>query len=132
LYRVNRKEMGYFCCEKAAFFKYFGRHLDLDFTFENFSGLCWSWTEFQKIRSGSGSKNMTVRSSLMQRFHQWIGFPCCTTETSGEGRSYARSCIRTSLLVGQGTAAVIVLLDKCCSFYCLTTTSEMCNQSSRR
>jgi len=31
---VNGKEMGYFCCEKVAFFKLFGLHLDLDFTFE--------------------------------------------------------------------------------------------------
>jgi len=26
--------MPHFCCEKAAFFKYFGLHLDLDLTFE--------------------------------------------------------------------------------------------------
>jgi len=26
--------MGYFCCEKAAFIKFFGLHLDLDCAFE--------------------------------------------------------------------------------------------------
>jgi len=30
----NGKEMWHFYCEKAAFFKYFGLHLDLGFTFE--------------------------------------------------------------------------------------------------
>jgi len=34
------KEMEQFCCENAAFFKLFGLHLDLDFTFENIFGLC--------------------------------------------------------------------------------------------
>jgi len=33
------KEMGHFCSEKAAFFKFFGLHLDLDFTFEKLFGL---------------------------------------------------------------------------------------------
>jgi len=33
---VNGKERSYFCCEKAAFFKYFELHLDLDFTFEKY------------------------------------------------------------------------------------------------
>jgi len=28
--------MRHFCCEKAAFFKYFGLHLDLDFTFAKY------------------------------------------------------------------------------------------------
>jgi len=36
---VNGKEMQHFYCEKAAFFKYFGLHLDLELTFENFLGL---------------------------------------------------------------------------------------------
>jgi len=31
--------MRHFRCEKAAFFKYFGLHLDLDFTFEKYFGL---------------------------------------------------------------------------------------------
>jgi len=26
----------------------------------------WTWTEFRKIRTGSGSPNMTARSSLVQ------------------------------------------------------------------
>jgi len=26
---------------------------------------CWTWTEFQKLQIGSGSQNMTIRSSLM-------------------------------------------------------------------
>jgi len=34
--RVNGKKMRHFCCEKAAFFKYFAFHLDLDFTFEKY------------------------------------------------------------------------------------------------
>jgi len=29
---VNGKEMQHFCCEKAAFFNFFGFHLDLVFT----------------------------------------------------------------------------------------------------
>jgi len=33
---VNGNEMRHFCCEKDAFFKFFGLHLDLDFTFEKF------------------------------------------------------------------------------------------------
>ena len=37
-------------------------------------------------------------------------------QTSGEGRSFARSCTRTGLLFGEGTTAVILLFDKCCSF----------------
>jgi len=36
---VNGKEMRHFCCEKAAFFKYFGLHLDLDLAFEKTFGL---------------------------------------------------------------------------------------------
>jgi len=32
----NGKEMRHFCCEKAAFFKFFGLHLEFDFAFENF------------------------------------------------------------------------------------------------
>jgi len=48
---VNGKEMWHFCCEKATFFKYFGLHLDLDFSFEKNFGLCldcfknqdWIW-----------------------------------------------------------------------------------------
>jgi len=36
---VNGKEMPHICCEKAAFFKYFGLHLVLDFTFETIFGL---------------------------------------------------------------------------------------------
>jgi len=31
--------MGHFCCEKAAFFEFFGLHLDLDFTFAKSFGL---------------------------------------------------------------------------------------------
>ena len=37
-------------------------------------------------------------------------------QTSGEGRSFARSCTRTGLLFEEGTTAVILLFDKCCSF----------------
>jgi len=36
---VNRKEMRHICCEKTAFFKCFGLHLVLDFTFETIFGL---------------------------------------------------------------------------------------------
>jgi len=43
---VNGKEMWHFCCEKATFFKYFGLHLDLDFTFEKILDCVWTWTEF--------------------------------------------------------------------------------------
>jgi len=39
--------MWHFCCEKAAFFKFFGLHLDLDFlSLKNFVYCGWSWTEF--------------------------------------------------------------------------------------
>jgi len=48
--------MRHVCCEQAAFFKFFGLHLDLDFTFANVFGLCldldwvltnqdWIWIE---------------------------------------------------------------------------------------
>ena len=51
---VNGKEIRHFCCENAAFLKYFGLHLDLDFTYEKIFGLCldldwvlkyqdWNW-----------------------------------------------------------------------------------------
>ena len=50
------------------------------------------------------------------RVYQRTGFCCCATKTSGEGRSFARSCTRTGLLFGEGTTAVILLFDKCCSF----------------
>ena len=38
--------MGHICCQEAAFFNFFGLHLDLDFTFEKSCGLCLAWTEF--------------------------------------------------------------------------------------
>jgi len=50
------------------------------------------------------------------RVYQRTGFCCCATKTSGEGRSFARSCTRTGLLFGEGTTAIILLFDKCCSF----------------
>jgi len=37
---VNGKELRHFCCKKAAFLKYFGLHLDLDFALEKYFGLC--------------------------------------------------------------------------------------------
>jgi len=41
--RVDAKEMWHFCCEKAAFFIFFGLHLDLDFTFEKKLDCGWTW-----------------------------------------------------------------------------------------
>jgi len=41
---VNGKGMLHFCCDKAAFLKFFGPHLDFDLTFVNF--LDCGWTEF--------------------------------------------------------------------------------------
>jgi len=38
--------MRHLCCEKAAFFKSFGLHLELDFTFEKFVGL---WLDLDRI-----------------------------------------------------------------------------------
>jgi len=43
---LNGKEMRHFVCGKAAFFKYFGLHLELDFTFEKILDCVWTWTEF--------------------------------------------------------------------------------------
>ena len=40
--------MRHFCCEKVAFFKYFGLHLDLELTFENILDGSWTWTEFKQ------------------------------------------------------------------------------------
>jgi len=37
---VNEKEIRHFCCEKDAFFKFFGPYFELDFTFETFFELC--------------------------------------------------------------------------------------------
>jgi len=45
---VNGKEMQHFCCEKAAFFKFYGLNLDLDHTFEKNLDCGWTWTEFKK------------------------------------------------------------------------------------
>ena len=39
--------------------------MDLGFTFEKNFALWLDLTEFQKIRAGSGSQNITVRSSLL-------------------------------------------------------------------
>jgi len=43
------KETGHFCCEKAAFFTFFGLHLD--FTFEKSFGL---WLDFELSFKKSG------------------------------------------------------------------------------
>jgi len=45
---VNEKEMRHHCCENATFFKFFGPHLDLDFTVKNILDCGWTWTEFWK------------------------------------------------------------------------------------
>ena len=37
---INGNEMRHFCCEQVTLFKFFGLHLDLDFTFANVFGLC--------------------------------------------------------------------------------------------
>ena len=34
--------------------------------FDNILGLVWTWNEFSKFRTGSGSQNMTVHSFLHQ------------------------------------------------------------------
>jgi len=62
---VNGKEMGHFCCGKADFSNIW-LHLNLDFPFETIFGLCLDldWV-LKKIRIGSGSQNMTVRSALV-------------------------------------------------------------------
>ena len=46
LHWVNGKKTGNFCCEKAAFFKFFGLHSDLDVIFENSFGL---WLDFDGV-----------------------------------------------------------------------------------
>ena len=61
---VNGKQMRHFCCEKAAFVKYFRLDLYLDFAFEKLLGLCLDLGWVLKKQAGSGSQNMTVRSSL--------------------------------------------------------------------
>ena len=37
---------------------------------QNLLGCGWIWTEFYKIRTGPGSQNMAVRSSLMSVEHR--------------------------------------------------------------
>jgi len=59
---VNGKEMRHFCCEKTGYFQYFKLHFYIWKIFWTVVGLDWvfkneDWT-------GSGSQNMTVRSSL--------------------------------------------------------------------
>jgi len=80
---VNGKEMRHFCCEKVAFFKYFGLHLDLELTFENILDGSWTWTEFLKTgldldrkiwqsahlcRWDHGSRSAGVESNRRLRF----------------------------------------------------------------
>jgi len=64
LHRVIGKEMRHFCCEKAAFFKFLDFIWTWTLLLETFLDRGWTWTEFEKIWTGSGSRNMTVRSSL--------------------------------------------------------------------
>jgi len=75
---LMEKKCVFFCCEKAAFFKFVGLILDLDFTFEKCSGLrlnldwvkpdwiwtanydsqCWTWSGFWiAIQSDSAIQN---------------------------------------------------------------------------
>ena len=41
------------------------------FNFLKFLDYGWTWTEFQKFRTGSGSQNTTVRSSLQFTTSTW-------------------------------------------------------------
>jgi len=50
----------------GIFVVHFFNFLD-SFGLEKFLDCGWTWTEFKKIRTGSGSQNMVVRSSLARR-----------------------------------------------------------------
>jgi len=59
------KKCRIFVVKRLHLKNFFGLHLDLDFTFKTILDCGWTWTEFIKIRTGSGWQNMTVRSSLL-------------------------------------------------------------------
>ena len=59
---------GAFLLWKRYIFQIFGLQLDLSFTFEKSFGVWLDLDWVLKIRTGSGSQNMTVRSSLLQTF----------------------------------------------------------------
>jgi len=59
--------MVHFCCEKAAIFKFLDFVSTLTLHLKNTLDCGWTWTNFKKIGSGSGSQNMTVRSSLLAK-----------------------------------------------------------------
>jgi len=44
---------------------HFSKSLNLDLDEKKILECGWTWTEFSKIRSGPGSKNLTVLSSLL-------------------------------------------------------------------
>ena len=64
---VNGKKMSHFK-------KYFGLHLDLDFTFEKNFGLWLDLDWVLKNQDFSGSQNLTVRSSLISTVTFRVGF----------------------------------------------------------
>ena len=47
-FRVDGKEIQHFCCEKAAFFKFYGLQLGWTLPLKKASDYGWTWTEFKK------------------------------------------------------------------------------------
>jgi len=63
---VNGKELRNFCCWKSCILLIFSTLFGLGlWIFNKVLDYGWTWTEFSKFRIGSGSQNMTVRSSLL-------------------------------------------------------------------
>jgi len=68
---VDGNEMRHVCYEKAAFFKIFGVHLDLDFAFEKILDCGWTWLSFKKSELDLDRKNKNWHSA-----HLWSHLRC--------------------------------------------------------
>jgi len=79
---VNEKEMRHHCCENATFFKFFGPHLDLDFTVKKYFGL---WLDMDWVLKKSG---LDLDRKIWQSAHLW----CSGAGTRGIGVPTPFSC----------------------------------------
>jgi len=74
----GQEKMSHFCCEQAAFFKFFRLHFDLDFTFEKVFALCFdlsfnkSGLDLRRKISQSGhlSSNALVYATVLRLRHR--------------------------------------------------------------
>jgi len=57
--------MWHLCAEKAAFFKFLGFIWTWTLHLKNILDCGWTWPEFYKFWTGSGSQNMIIRSPLV-------------------------------------------------------------------